>query len=311
MKVKQLIVMKDRLMSNDASWLRGEMIFGRGRHFVDYTDPYGRKARRTEFDEIYYRDHNIVPIGGYQYVFDKMFNIGIDQETTLRVGNLNDEAPQMKIGVPRGQYISPNYTFETDETGSMDRLGGINISGNHFVFGFMIGDGGAMEDNIKAIAPNYKNRSLYHPIPFRMDTDGAAITPGKYYGKQTITGDNPTTSYYIKTFDEPKPHIVHVWASDNPKEMSIVTDTVFSSTSSTPIESYVEINLSLSDMDGRGYFTTENTAPRVNEFGLVAGWKNPSLDDYENLIMITHFTRPSLSLAESDEIEALYRVYAR
>lgn len=312
MKVKRLITMKDRLYAGDCSFLRGEMIFGTGRHFVDYTDPFGRRARRTEFDKILHRGHNIVPIGGYQYVFDKMFNIGIDQETTLRVGNLNDEAPMMKIGVPRGQYESQEYGWENNQYGTKDPYGPFNISPNHFIFGFMIGDGGAKEDNITPIAPDYKNRCLYHPIPFRMDNDGEAITPGKYYGKQTINGDNPVTSYYIKTFDDPVPHIVHAWATDNPAEFVPVTDTVFSSTSSTPIESYAEINLSLSDMDGRGYFTTdEGSTPRVNEFALVAGWKNLTLDDYENLVMITHFTRPSLSLAEGDEIEAIYRIYAR
>ena len=84
-----------------------------------------------------------------------------------------------------------------------------------------------------------------------------------------------------------------------------------SSTSSTAIETYMEINLSLSDHDGRGYFTINDATPRVNEFGLVAGWYNSEENDYEAMMLITKFTRPSISLAEGDSVEAVYRLYAR
>lgn len=307
------INIKDRISSHDSmGGLRGEVIFGTGRHLVDYTDPYGNVCQRTEFDKVLYKDHNIIPIGAYQYVFDKLFNIALDQETTLRVGNLNDEAPQMKIGVPRANYISNKYNAETNINGDAVSLrGGINISANNFVFGFMVGDGGAKEDNITAIAPDYKNRGLFNPIPFRMSNDGYIFPEGMYYGKLKTSGANEVTSYYIKKFDSPQPHIVHVWASNNPNEIDIVDDTVFSSTSSVPIESYVEINLSLSEADVRGYFTKTGSSPRVNEFGLVSGWYNPDLDDYECLTLFSHFTRPSLPMIEGDNISAVYRLYAR
>lgn len=310
----RLINLQDRIQSHDMllGGIRGEVIFGIGRHYVDYTDPYGKKYQITKFDKILYRDHNIVPIGGYQFVFDKLFNIGLDQETTLRVGNLNDEAPQMRIGVPRAEYVSPKYNAETNLEGDLvPTLGGINISANNFIFGFMIGDGGAKEDNITAIAPDYKSRGLYHPIPFRMSNDGFNFPEGKYFGKSKTSGANEITSYYIKKFDSPEPHIVHVWASDNDSDMNIVDDTVFASTSSIPIESYVEINLSLSDADGRGYFTTTGTSPRVNEFGLVSGWYNPELQDYEAITLFSHFCRSNLPLSANDKIECVYRLYAR
>ena len=309
----RLINIKDHIKGHDAlGGIRGEVIFGTGRHFVDYTDPYGHKCKRTEFDKILYREHNIIPIGGYQFVFDKLFNIGLDQETTLRVGNLNDEAPQMKIGVARADYMSNKYNAETNIGGeTVPTLGGINISANNFIFGFMIGEGGAKEDNITAIAPDYKNRGLYSPIPFRMSNDGYDFPEGIYFGKSKTSGSTEITSYYIKKFDVPEPHIVHVWASDNPNEMEIVDDTVFSSTSSIPIESYVEINMSLSEADGRGFFTQNGTSPRVNEFALVSGWYNPELDDYECLQLFSHFTRSSLPMAEGDSLQCVYRLYAR
>lgn len=301
----------DRFKSADSiGGLRGEVIFGTGRHYVDYTDPFGNKSRRTEFDKVLFRDHNIVPIGGYQYAFDKLFNIGIDQDTTLRVGNLNDEAPMMKIGVPRTNYISGKFNAETNIGGeTVTPRGGINLPALHHIFGFMVGDGGSREDNITAIAPNYKNRTLYNAIPFRMSNDGFDFPNGTYFGKSKTSGDNAVTSYYIKKFDNPSPHIVHVWATGSGNET--VDDSVFSSTSSIPIESYVEMNLSVSEADTRGYFTSVGSSARINEIGLVAGWYNTEEDDYESLVLFTHFTRSTLSLETGDSLEIVYRLYAR
>ena len=312
--------------------LYGEVLFGKGRHTVHFRDPFGKDCVRSEFDQILYRGHNIVPIGGYQFAFDKLFNIGLDQETTLRVGDLNDEAPQMKIGINRGNYDSIYYNAETaigvseSVPRDFEPILGVNISALNYVFGFMVGDGGAREDNTTVIAPDYKNRNLYHAIPFRMSNDGFAFPNGKYYGKSTSlrpsTDVEATTSYYVKKFDDPQPRIVHAWATDNGSGIDVVDDSVFASTSSLPIVSYVEINLSVDEGDCRGYFTTSQTTPRVNEFALVSGWYNPRVqtgasgtkipvDDYECLRMFTHFTRPSIALADGDNIEAIYRLYAR
>ena len=315
----RIIKIKDNIVAHDKSickFLEGEMIFGRGKKTIPFTDPFGNQSYRTEFDEILYRDKNVVPIGGYQFVFDKLFNIGLDQETTLRVGDLNDEAPQMKIGVPRGEYKSTHYNAETSTSnGSVVINNGVNISALNFVFGFMIGDGGSKEDNSTAIAPDYKNRSLYHPIPFRMSNDGYPMENGKYFGRVSAfngtTGADPVTSYYIKKFDTPLPHIVHRWVTDNDDEIEIVDDTVFASTSSVRIESYTEINISVNKYDCRGYFTSSNISSRINEYGLVTGWYNAEKDDYESIRLFTHFTRPSIILLEDDRIESIYRIYAR
>lgn len=293
----------------------GEVIFGKGRHVVEYINPYGQKAYRSEFEEETYKGNNIVPIGGYQFAFDKLFNIGLDQESTLRVGDLNDEAPQMKIGVQRSDYDSIHYDAECSMSdGSMTINGGINIPALNHIFGFMIGDGGAREDNVTVIAPHYTDRNLYRAIPFRMSNDGYPEIHGKYFGnveyKQT-SGIDTVISSYVKKFDNPVPHIVHVWASENKKELSIVDDTVFASTSSSLIESYIEINFSIDKSDGRGFYTTIDSSPRINEFGLVSGWYNAKLNDYESIRLFTHFTRPTISLVEDDSIEGIYRLYAR
>jgi hypothetical protein len=301
---------------NNATGFRGEIEFGIGREQVEFIDPFGKPSYYSRFKQVLSREKNIVPIGGYQFAFNKLFNIGLDQESTLRVGDLNDEAPQMKVGVRRGEYNSIHYDAEVSTSnGAMVVNPGINISALNFVFGFMMGDGGAREDNMTAIAPDYKRRTLFRPIPFRMSNDGIALPTGRYFGKaQTFTGTTsmePITSYFVKKFESPPPHIVHAWATDNANELAIVDDSVFASTSSIPIESYVEINFAIDQHDGRGFFTSNQSSPRVNEFGLVTGWYNAAQNEYESIRLFTHFTRPSIALSEGDSIEAIYRLYAR
>lgn len=316
MAKRHIIRTRDGMNVNHASGLRGEVEFGIGKEQIPYTDPYGKKSYYTKFKKILYRGTNIVPIGGYQFAFNKLFNIGLDEESTLRVGDLNDEAPQMKIGVHRGEYNSIYYDAEVStNNGAMVVNPGINISALNFVFGFMMGDGGAREDTVTAIAPDYKRRTLFRAIPFRMSNDGTELQEGRYFGKtQTFTGTTsmePITSYFVKKFDSPPPHIVHAWVSDNSNELNIVDDSVFSSTSSVPIESYVEINFSINQDDGRGFFTSTQSSPRINEFGLVSGWLNTAKNEYESIRLFTHFTRPTITLSEGDSIEAIYRLYAR
>lgn len=316
---RKLINAYDHVTAHDdkqVGGLRGVVTFGTGRKQVPFVDPYGNKSYRTVFDKVLYEDENIVPIGGYQFAFNKLFNIGLDQESTLRVGDLNDEAPQMKIGVQRSMYQSNFYDAECSiSNGEVVVNAGVNISALNFIFGFMIGDGGAREDNMTAIAPNYKNRTLYRAIPFRMSNDGMPFPNGMYFGKTQIyqgsVNTEPVTSYYVKMFDNPRPHIVHSWVTDNPNELSVVDDSVFASTSSLPIESYVEINMTVTEQDARGFFTSTGTSPRINEFALVSGWYNHQKADYESIRMFTHFTRPSIALADGDSIEAVYRLYAR
>lgn len=292
---------------------RGEVIFGTGRHLVPFKDPYGNTSYRTAFDKVLFKAGNIVPIGGYQFAFDKMFNIAPDANSTLRVGDLNDESPQMKIGVPKSEYLSTKYTGECGNGVSVNA--GVNISALNYIFGFMIGDGGCKEDNVTPIAPNYKNRLLYHAVPFRMSNDGHDVDTTAYFGKSTTaagaTGVDPITSYYIKKFDDPAPRIVHCWASDDSDSLETVDDSVFSSTSSIAIESYVEMNLSVSQYDTRGYFSTAGSTARVNEFALVSGWYNSVQNDWESCRIFTKFTRPSILLTEGDSMEIIYRLYAR
>lgn len=293
---------------------KGELIFGKGLKQVPYIDPFGNKTYRSEFEKELYRGHNLVVIGGYQFVFSKLFNIAMDTESTLRVGNLNDDSPLMKIGVNRTQYISSKYNTECNSMGEVSNNSGVKISALNHIFGFVVGDGGSTANNITVIAPDYKRRTLFRAVPFRMSNDGSPIDESKYFGKATTLTNNDMssiTSYYIKKFDSPAPHIIHAWASTSTEQLQTVDDSVYASVTSTPIESYIEMTMSLDKYDIRGFFTTTNSQPQINEVGLVSGWYNPKLKDYEQLVLFSHFTRPTILFAEEDTIEIIYRLYAR
>ena len=308
------IKFNERFSTSDQPFFIGEVIFGTGLKQIEFTDPYGNKSFRSEFEKELYRKHNIVVIGGYQFAFSKLFNIEMDTNSTLRVGDLNDDAPLMKIGVNRASYQSIKYNAETNSSGNASVKSGVNISALNHIFGFMIGDGGSTENNITVVAPDYKRRTLFRAVPFRMSNDGSEINEAHYFGKtSTLPNGNSevVTSYYIKTFDNPAPHIIHCWASESSKTLSTVDDSVYSSISSTPIESYVEMTMSINAQDARGFFTTTNSIPRINEIGLVSGWFNPIEQDYEDLVLFSHFTRPSILLNDEDEISIIYRLYAR
>jgi hypothetical protein len=326
------IRLNDKVKTHDrlCGGFRGEIIFGKNKFTKEYIDPFGNKATRLEFEEVTYRGENIVPITGYHWVFRKMFNLPISS-SKLIIGNLNDEAPMMKIGVPSGSATSSMNNFRAEiasnPAGDIDphRVNfGINVSALDHVFGFMIGDGGAKEDNITVLAPDYKRRTLFRAVPFRMVPAGDLprnFQLGKYYGKTntfSASTDSMMDSYYIKKFDNPPPKIVHIWADESIDWLTesitddmIIDDHVFASTSTIPIESYVEISMSISAIDTREFFISTNSLPRINEFGLVSGWFNHQKDDYEALTLITHFTRNTLALADGDSIEAIYRLYAR
>lgn len=298
--------------NNNEHGFRGHVIFGKGRYQKEYKGPNGIIHTRSEFEEVTYEDKNIVTICGYQYAFKKLFNIGRKEDrSTLVIQELNHSAPMMGIGIPTSEYnddITESDFLDPDN---------IHIHGNDYIFGFMVGDGAGAADNVTYLAPNYKNRSLYNPVPFRIltgtntlsDTDAA-----KYYGK-SIIGEgtaSQATSYYIKKFDS-LPQICHVWVNDDGTE--VVDDTVFSSTSSVPIESYVEMNITIGGDDCRDYFTTTGSPVRINELCLVAGYpkkdSSGKVIDYCYITAFSHFTRPSITLEEDDEIECIYRLYAR
>lgn len=223
---------------------------------------------------------NIIPISGYSFALLKMFNlyldsvhdpdnqmIPLDRDTTLAIPDLNNE-DKMHIGI-----APEEYTVMEDDNAS-----------NHFIQGFMVGNGGSGEDGNTTKNTNYSFTMLRSPIPFQ-ESQGGDLDPSianKYLGKLRITSSSESSvagsAYYIKKFEE-RPKLYHSWYRDgqswNALEPINANDLGPNAVtpSSNRIESYIQCNLAIDSSDCMAYFNSadnSNTTPRINELGLVA-----------------------------------------
>lgn len=237
----------------------------------------------TKEKKLWYEDDNIIPISGYQWILMKMFGLHLDsihdpnisyedigQDTSVVIPDLNDDG-QLKIGRdPKGDATT-GYTTITEE-----------IPAEHFIQGFLVGNGGAGEDAITTKNTDYSFIKLRNPIPFQQTTADVGLDSsiaGKYLGVYRNTGSNDR-SYYIKKFDD-KAHIYHNWWRDGQRwdYLDPVTqDDLGPGAKNTPktnrIETYaqVEMSIDVKNDDCLGYYRHEgnNQSAVINELGLVA-----------------------------------------
>lgn len=235
-----------------------------------------RRNKTTGEKSLWYEDDNIIPISGYQWILMKMFGLHLDsdhkntasgyekkdQNTNLIIPDLNEES-QMSIGT------APEY-YSTMRA---------NISDTHIVQGFMIGNGGAGEDQMTAKNTDYSFVCLRNPIPFQqVNHPLSSDVIGKYCGKYRLPSST-VDSYYIKRFDA-IPHITHSWWTDGQRwdyidpvtQQDLGPDSANGTGKTNRIESYVECQLTLDDTDCASFFNTNGNTqtPAINELGLVA-----------------------------------------
>ena len=241
-----------------------------------------RENMLTGEKSLWEESDNIIPISGYQWILMKCFNLYLDskhnpsdtskyevlgKDTTVVIPDLNART-ELSIGKPVNQY--------TEMVG--------DIAENHFIQGFMVGNGGAAEDGITTKNTDYSFVTLRNPIPFQQTNEDAlpADIAGQYLGLSNVTSyneNNPfSKSYYIKKFDS-RPHIYHSWWRDNqrwdyvdPVTVNDLGPNAVSAPKTNRIETYVECELSLSDNDCFQFFqhAGSNETPAINELGLVA-----------------------------------------
>lgn len=239
----------------------------RGHVTVWREDPVTKK--RSLWDE----KDNIIPISGYQWILMKMFDLYLDsshgssyedltKDTTIEIPDLNKDN-QLRIGVDPANYSVMNT----------------NISENHFIQGFMIGNGGGAEDSITAKNTDYSFIKLRNPIPFQQTQTKLDPSIASNYLGVYRSPNSAAKSYYIKKFDE-TPRIVHSWWKtgqewdyvDPVVQDDLGPDSVNGTGKTNRIESYVSCQLSISASDCQSYFQNEanNQSAIINELGLVA-----------------------------------------
>ena len=241
-----------------------------------------RENMETGEISLWEESDNTITISGYQWLLMKCFNLYLDskhdpsdtskyevlgKDSTIIIPDLNSRS-SLPIGKPVNSYTPMNG----------------DISADHFIQGFMVGNRGAAEDGITTKNTDYSFVALRNPIPFQQTNDEklSSDIAGQYLGilNTNVNTNNEgfSKSYYIKRFDE-RPHIYHSWYRENQKwdyvDPVTVSDLGPNSTTANKtnrIETYIECKLSLSDDDCFSYFNHagSNETPAINELGLVA-----------------------------------------
>lgn len=263
--MEQMLVQNDNLSFKDNSGMKHGL---HGHVSIYREDPETKKL--SLWDEA----DNIIPISGYQWILMKMFDLFLDskhnpnttddemkQDTTIAIPDLNNDN-MLAIGT------DPNSYTDMDS----------DISEDHFIQGFMVGNGASGEDLITAKNTDYSFVNLRNPIPFQQ-TQGS-LDPeiaGKYLGMYRTS--QSVKSYYVKKFDE-RPHIVHSWWKtgqawnyvDPVTKDDLGPDAVNGVGKTNRIESYVSCTMTIDNSDFVSFFTNEgnNQSAIINELGLVA-----------------------------------------
>lgn len=235
------------------------------------------KNKKTNETKLWSESDNVITISGYQNILLRSFGLRLDsnhnvpfidgnigKDTNLITPDLND---LMNIGEPVSSYTSMDEEF----------------SASHIIQGFMVGNGGAGEDNITTKNTNYSFVNLRRPIPFRQTmTALPSSVAGQYlglYNKSTAEEEMGfAKSFFIKKFDD-TPHIYHTWWEEgqkwsyvDPVSQDNLGPNQTSVAKTNRIASYIECQMSISPEDCIDYFTHAGSTqtPVLNELGLVA-----------------------------------------
>ena len=240
-----------------------------------------RQNEETGEKSLWYEDDNIIPISGYQWILMKMFGLHLDsshatkyedigQDTSLVIPDLNSSS-KLGIGVSDDEYTE----MESD------------ISENHFIQGFLVGNGGSGEDSITTKNTDYSFINLRNPIPFQQTQIGSSSSgldssiAGQYLGVYRQGAGSTSKSYFIKKFDG-RPHIYHNWWRDGQKwdyldpvqVDDLGPDAKNGAGKTNRIETYAQVERSVDVKNGDclEYFNHGGSTQTamINELGLVA-----------------------------------------
>lgn len=283
-------------------WARTEVIAGYDRRKTNKGSYLGKEL---------FRKSNIVPIGGVQYVMEKLFNVAGQVST----GYISDPGADFRFGAETNDKLNTSFPISP-------------YSVEHCVCLFGVGTGGAPENSTSASDALYNERTLVQPIPFRVvypaDLANFPTLSGQelsmYWGKRTMDslGDlnGAVTAYYLKKFDS-DPEIIHLWRDnvDPDEDGTNVTDggadAVFSSARTESIESFTEINLTISKKDLKQYFSAIGMpeSARINELALYCAEIDKAAGDYSNIKLFSKLNFQTEPLSTTKDMEIIYRVY--
>lgn len=279
--IKDSMSLSDKISCETPSnglWARTEIIGG--------YDLYKNDRGISELGEVVFRTHNMVPIGGVQYVMEMLYGV----TGPIVVPTLNEKG----IGAQSSTVVPSE---------SMPYAYGQKVC----LFG--VGTGGANENNLTALEVKYNEHELNGMVPFRYTSLPLAETDKlKYFGMKTDEGG---TAYYLKTFDA-DPAIKHLYKDgEDGEDGSEVNSSVFGSSNEVGIESFTETLLTISKKDIREWFAYNGNVetPRINTIGLFTAVYDSVKHDYANIKLFSKLNIPTEPLSLSKDMNIIYRVY--
>lgn len=286
------IELKDNIRPNDGL-IRAEMKKPgfRTRVIAGY-DAYKDKNGVTQFGEVVFDQTNSIVLGGGLYILEKLFNV----QSGLTVAYLNDIMNIATTGTPVTE-IYPK---------------------NNCVCLFGVGIGGSGESLTDVYDVKYYEREIIDMVPFRQTAETlSAEDQAKYWFKKSVNINGvQKTAYYLKKF-ETAPEIHVLWRDGaSGEDGSEVSANVYNtpSTNTTPIDTFIEINLKVSKNDVREYFEDLGSTEiaRINSIGLFTGI--PALVDatnydYKQVKLFSKLNINNEVLVSAKDMTISYRIY--
>lgn len=172
---------------------------------------------------------------------------------------------------------------------------------------FCVGTDGCGSENSQVWEVDYR-KWIQSLVPFQyrpQSKDLNSAQRGLYFGRKTISS---YFAYYFKGFDS-SPQLVQQFTDGTP-----IDSTIYSTTSSLPVETYVTMTMSLTKYDCRDYFidTTSIKDARINTISLCTGWYTTSggYRFYQDIRPVTKLNFPNEPLIDLRKgIDITYQVY--
>lgn len=315
-KASDSIAFHDTLGGRPGLWAKTEVIMGYGLH---------RKNGISDLDEVIFREHNMVPIGGVQYAMEKIFGVSTTQITIPSLYTLTG------IGLPDtaapGTGADEHFLTPDGEKNVIYRIG-------HNVCLFGVGITGSAENSVTSYKVDYRENAIdMHKtltdntvlvgemLPLRYTSETLTqVDRRKYFGKKT--GKNGKTGYYLKRFEQPA-EIYHVRKTgeeveDEDERPLVSPSEVWEYTNGiNNVETYTEMVLKISKKDLKEWFTEieQEDKARVNTLALYSGKFVKDADDltddgdYEDVFMFSKICIPTEPVSITKDLEIIYRVY--
>lgn len=236
---------------------------------------------------LFEEEQNTQVLGGAIHTLEALFGV----KSELQIASLNQI-----LGIAND---GPDPTPEQKAQRSIC-LFGVGTSGAGDVIG-----------SVKDV--DYREREIGGMVPFRVtDQPLPANEAGKYHFRQVQP--NGKTAYYLKSFDT-APEIKNLWADgEGGEDGTKVEDNPHESARKTPIDTFVEIKLTINSKDLREYFTEKGDveAARFNTIALCVatpGTVGDGTKDFKDVIMYSKFNFNNEPLDLPKNITFYYRIY--